>query len=194
MIRVYLLSCRDIGLDCDFEARGASLEEVMQRSAEHGATVHHLTNVGPEHYLKMHREVRLIDEEEAPTATQPPLVSLSGSHPLDVTMERVDMIDVIHVAGRLDNATAEVFDEQIQRVLVGQGTRVVLDLARTTYVSSAGLRSLLLLRKQLEHLGGALVLVAAQPRVQDVLDIAGFASTFMMAPTQADGLTRLQQL
>jgi len=30
MAIVYLISCRDAGVDCDFQARGSSLEEVMQ--------------------------------------------------------------------------------------------------------------------------------------------------------------------
>jgi predicted small metal-binding protein len=32
MATVYLISCRDAGVDCDFQARGSSMDEVMQLS------------------------------------------------------------------------------------------------------------------------------------------------------------------
>ena len=37
MAKVYLISCRDAGVDCDFQARGSNLEEVMQLCADHAA-------------------------------------------------------------------------------------------------------------------------------------------------------------
>lgn len=192
MAKTYLLSCRDVGLDCDFEARGASLEEVMQRSAEHGAELHHMKAFGPELYLKMHRGVKTLDEPEAPTAVQRS-PALSGEQPLDVVIELIGAIHVVHAAGRLDSATAEAFDARMQQAIVAQGMQVVLDLAKVNYVSSAGLRSLLVLLKQVKALGGALVLSAVHPRVQDILDIAGFTAMFTIAPTPADALARLQQ-
>jgi len=48
MAKVYLISCRDAGVDCDFQARGSSLEEVMQLCADHGAQEHNMKGFGPE--------------------------------------------------------------------------------------------------------------------------------------------------
>ena len=69
MAKVYLISCRDAGVECDFEARGSSLEEVMQRCAEHGAEAHNMKAFGPELYTKMRRCVKTIEEgTTGPTA------------------------------------------------------------------------------------------------------------------------------
>ena len=65
MAKVFLISCRDAGVDCDFEARGASLDEVMQLCADHGIKEHSMKAFGPELYAKMRRCVRTLDEERA---------------------------------------------------------------------------------------------------------------------------------
>ena len=35
-----VISCRDVGMNCDFEARGETEQEVMQKCAEHARTDH----------------------------------------------------------------------------------------------------------------------------------------------------------
>jgi len=52
MAKVYLISCRDAGVDCDFQARGSSLDEVMQLCADHGAKEHNMKGFGPDLYRK----------------------------------------------------------------------------------------------------------------------------------------------
>ena len=42
------ISCRDVGVDCDFEARGETAEEVMRKCAEHAREAHGMTEIPPE--------------------------------------------------------------------------------------------------------------------------------------------------
>ena len=63
MPTVYVINCRDAGVDCDFEARASSLEEVMQLCAEHGSEAHNMKAFGPELYIKMRRCVKTLEEE-----------------------------------------------------------------------------------------------------------------------------------
>jgi predicted small metal-binding protein len=37
---MFSLSCRDMGMDCDFVADGASKEEVMQKAMQHSMQAH----------------------------------------------------------------------------------------------------------------------------------------------------------
>ena len=53
--------CRDADVDCEFETRGASLDEVMQLRADHGAAEHGMKGFGPELYAKMRRCVKTIE-------------------------------------------------------------------------------------------------------------------------------------
>jgi predicted small metal-binding protein len=56
-----VVRCRDIGVDCDFEARGATEQEVMSRCAEHAKSAHGMTEIPPELAQKVRAAVR--DEE-----------------------------------------------------------------------------------------------------------------------------------
>ncbi len=191
MAKVYVLSCRDLGLDCDFQARGATLEEVMQRSADHGAEHHSMKGLGPELYQTLHRGVKTVEEPESRGIAQADGGMTPPAQALNVTTELAGTIQVVHAAGRLDSTTAGTFDVRIEQAVTAEGAQVVLDLAHVSYVSSAGLRSLLVLLKRVKALGGGLVLAAVPPRVQDILDISGFTGLFAIAPTPADALDRL---
>ena len=35
-----VIRCRDVGVDCDFEARGETVDEIMQKCAEHAKSCH----------------------------------------------------------------------------------------------------------------------------------------------------------
>ena len=63
MAKVYLINCRDAGANCDFQARGSSLEEVIQLCAEHAIKEHNMMAFGPELYTKMRRCVKTIEAE-----------------------------------------------------------------------------------------------------------------------------------
>ena len=66
MAKVYALRCRDIGVDCDYETRGANPEQVIEHCAEHGRQQHGLRGFGSDLYLKMRAGLRVIDEEQTP--------------------------------------------------------------------------------------------------------------------------------
>ena len=59
MAKVYSINCRDAGVDCDFETRGASMEEVLQACADHGMAEHGMKGFGPELYSKMQHCVKI---------------------------------------------------------------------------------------------------------------------------------------
>jgi predicted small metal-binding protein len=62
MANVYVINCREVGVDCDFEARGSSIEEVMERCAEHAIREHGMKGFGTELYTKMRRCVRTVEQ------------------------------------------------------------------------------------------------------------------------------------
>ena len=62
MAKVYLISCRDAGVDCDFQARASSLEEVMQLCADHAIQEHDMKGFGTDLYTKMVRCVKTLEE------------------------------------------------------------------------------------------------------------------------------------
>jgi stage II sporulation protein AA (anti-sigma F factor antagonist) len=78
--------------------------------------------------------------------------------------------------GRLDsNTVAEAESDLLARIEPGD-RRVVLDLAGLDYISSAGLRLVLLAAKRLKQAGGRLALCGLRPQIREVFEISGFVS------------------
>jgi predicted small metal-binding protein len=54
------LRCRDVGMDCDFQARGESEEDVLRQAATHASTVHNITDMPPELAAKVRSAIRTV--------------------------------------------------------------------------------------------------------------------------------------
>jgi predicted small metal-binding protein len=54
------LRCRDVGLDCDFQARGNSEEEVLQQASAHARSVHQISDMPPELAAKVRAAIRTV--------------------------------------------------------------------------------------------------------------------------------------
>ncbi|HZL94640.1 MAG TPA: STAS domain-containing protein [Vicinamibacterales bacterium] len=77
------------------------------------------------------------------------------------------------LSGRLDTHTAPDLDQALNRLFTpGRNIlRLVFDLSRLEYLSSAGIRCFVRARKAVEPTGGKVALVNPQPGVRKVLDI-----------------------
>ena len=63
MAKIYLINCRDAGVDCDFQAKASSMDEVMQLCADHAIKEHNMKAFGPELYLKMKSCLKVAEEQ-----------------------------------------------------------------------------------------------------------------------------------
>jgi predicted small metal-binding protein len=52
------VSCRDVGMDCDFVAKGETTEDIMRQAAEHARTAHNMTEIPPEVADKVRGAIR----------------------------------------------------------------------------------------------------------------------------------------
>ena len=61
------IRCRDVGVDCDFQAKGATVEEVIAKCAEHARADHGMDSIPPELAAKVQAAIR--DEDSAAAAS-----------------------------------------------------------------------------------------------------------------------------
>lgn len=108
-----------------------------------------------------------------------------------LTPVRYADVVVLTLQGRLDQSTAEdvrmALAPHLERCAEGQD-HLVLDMAGVDYVSSAGLRVLMLASKQAKAQKGYLVLVSVQPLVQEILEISKFTLILRTLPAVRDAL------
>ena len=79
----------------------------------------------------------------------------------------------ITVSGRVDTVTAPELEAGLK---FGEATSVVLDLGDVPYMSSAGLRLLLVAQKTMLAKGGEFLIANVQPAVKEVLVVTGFSN------------------
>lgn len=90
--------------------------------------------------------------------------------------------------GLVNSANAAVFEADLMAQFEKGERHIVLDLARLSYISSAGLRVVLLLAKKLKQADGALILCDIQPNVREVFEISGFLAILKVCETRAEAI------
>lgn len=93
---------------------------------------------------------------------------------MDLTHEVSDGLLVVRPKSRLDSASAAAFEAQCAALIVGGPNKVVVDFSDVDYISSAGLRALLIAAKKAKSLGGALTLCGLRGSVKEVIAVSGF--------------------
>ena len=83
---------------------------------------------------------------------------------------------VVSLNGRLDGVTGPDLEASIAAIVERGDVRVVLDCEGMEYVSSAGLRVLLIGARKCQQGGGKLALASLKPECRSVLEMSGFLS------------------
>ena len=106
---------------------------------------------------------------------------------MEITMLIENDVTVIHVAGDLDTQTSERAFDEMTRMTTGSG-KVLLDLEKLDFLSSAGLRALLRIAKQIRRSDGTLKLCNASGFVKEVIEISGFGKILELYDADSDAL------
>lgn len=95
---------------------------------------------------------------------------------------------VVRLDGRLDSTTSPGLEQELLPWLVPGDARAVLDLSGVQYVSSAGLRLILMAAKRAKAAGGALAVCCLPAPVRDVFVISGFDRIIPILGTEAEAV------
>jgi serine/threonine-protein kinase RsbW len=102
-------------------------------------------------------------------------------------------VEIFELAGRLDAVSTQAAIGRVHTAIAA-GTRYVLvDMSEVTFLSSSGLRALLLVRKELIAHGGELRLCGLKPQVHEVFTLTGFTQVFAIHRSRADALAAFGQ-
>lgn len=85
------------------------------------------------------------------------------------------------ISGRLDTANASLFEEKIKPVTEEKIATLWLDCGQLEYISSAGLRQFLSLRKAVAAQGGTMVIANLNSGLKDIFKMTGFSTLFDFA-------------
>lgn len=91
---------------------------------------------------------------------------------MDINKELDGQVLTIYLNGRLDTNTAPLLDAELNNSLDGI-TSLIFNFEKLDYISSAGLRTLLLAQKKMAK-QGKMVIKNANDGIKDIFEITGF--------------------
>jgi anti-sigma B factor antagonist len=110
---------------------------------------------------------------------------------MEIVEERRGEAVLLRVKGRLDSGTSGALEERLLALVSGKVTRLVLNFNALDYISSAGLRVLLMVAKKLKPTGGVLVLCNLHNHIREIFDLAGFSALFPIHDSEEAALKAL---
>lgn len=100
-------------------------------------------------------------------------------------------VTVLALEGRLETTTTTTFDTAYKAAYADGARKVVLDCSKLTYISSAGLRSILQALKQLGANNGKLAIASPAPMVLEIFEISGFKPLLTIRPDRAGAVSAI---
>ena len=107
---------------------------------------------------------------------------------MNMSVSEVESVTVVSFEGHLDTNTAPDAQTQLDGLIEGGKTNILVDFSDLDYISSAGLRVLLITAKRLGSSGGSLRLCSLNETVREVFDMSGFSTIFSVLGDRAEAL------
>ena len=115
---------------------------------------------------------------------------------MDFTSLRFADVIVVAPVGRIDHASAETFQTTLEPILVaaaGMNGALLLDLSKVPYISSVGLRVVMMAAKHLRARKARIAAAALQPIVREIFEIARFNHVVELFPSMEEALQALSE-
>lgn len=96
------------------------------------------------------------------------------------------------VDGRIDGTNAKEFQQELEKAIADVDKAVLLDMSGLAYISSAGLRVMLLVAKTLDKQDVKFAVYAMSEQIRDVFLISGFDKIINVYDSREQALTILE--
>ena len=107
---------------------------------------------------------------------------------MEINTEKTDRCVIVGLSGRLDTTNYSLLETALRELIEGPQNKILIECSGLDYVSSSGLRVLLMALKKITLLKGRFVLCGLQRSIHEIFEVSGFISIFEIYPTKADAL------
>ncbi len=105
-----------------------------------------------------------------------------------ISVKTSNEVKVLAFEGRLDTQTSPDAQQRLTRLIEEGETKILVNLEKLDYISSAGLRVLLVVAKQLKTTDGELRICSLNEVVKEVFDISGFDMILPISASESEAL------
>ena len=107
---------------------------------------------------------------------------------MEITTRDEGDTKIVLLNGKLDTNTTPAAENEINALLDGGASKLLLNFEQISYISSSGLRLLLATAKRLKGTGGELKVCSLNEMATEVFEISGFSSILNVFPSEQDAL------
>jgi anti-anti-sigma factor len=111
---------------------------------------------------------------------------------MEVTEARVGNATTLRIVGRVDSSVSAILEERVREVVSRDGY-IIVDLRDMNYVSSAGLRSFIVLAKHARGKNQTIALSGMREDVAEIFEISGLLELFSIYPSVEAAIAALPQ-
>ena len=108
---------------------------------------------------------------------------------MNITQRDAGEVKIIDLDGNLDTNTAPDAEDYLQKIVDEETKKILVNLEKLDYISSAGLRVFLSTAKQLKSSGGELRLCNLNETVQEIFDMSGFSTILSVSDQENAALS-----
>ncbi len=105
--------------------------------------------------------------------------------------ERKDGVLIAKPEGRIDGVNARDFHDALNAAIAEDDNPVIVDLAAINYISSAGLRTFLLIAKTLQQRSAEFALCSLSEPIREIFEISGFDKIIAIHASEEEALAAL---
>ena len=108
---------------------------------------------------------------------------------MGISAERANGTVIAKAGGRIDSSNSREFHSELESVVADSDAALVLDFADVAYISSAGMRVILLTAKSLQKSGMKFALCSLNDSIREVFKISGFDKIIEIHTSQAEAVS-----
>lgn len=110
---------------------------------------------------------------------------------MEITNESLSGVDVLRLSGSMDATTVDSFDAEWKKLLDAGSAKIIVELGGISYISSAGLRGILMLAKTAKAKRAKVAFCGLAGMAADMFKLSGFLSILSVYPTAEDAAAAL---
>jgi stage II sporulation protein AA (anti-sigma F factor antagonist) len=113
---------------------------------------------------------------------------------MQVSSRRVEGVLLLHLEGQINGNNATSLEQELKASIEQERHGIALDFTEVDYISSAGLRVVLWLSKQLlqRDRSGALALYGLRENVMGIFEMCGFTDILTIVESQEEALEKIK--
>jgi len=110
---------------------------------------------------------------------------------MEIIQNIKEEITIINLIGRLDTTNYQELEKALLELINNKQIKIAVNCSQLDYISSSGLRILLMGLKKISGSGGTFVLCCLKDNIREIFEISGFNSIFEIFDTEENALVAI---